>query len=71
MKKWLDSNHFSLIASITIAGLLIVSIYFIILNIDFLFKLLSDLGSVLTPFMYGLIFAFLKGPIVTFSNRKH
>lgn len=70
MKKWLDSNHFSLIVSITLAGLLIVSIYFIILNIDVLFKLLSDLGSVLTPFMYGLIFAFLMGPIVTFFERK-
>lgn len=70
MKKWLDSNHFSLIASITLAGLLIVSIYFIILNIDVLFKLLSDLGSVLTPFMYGLIFAFLMGPIVTFVEQK-
>jgi predicted PurR-regulated permease PerM len=70
VKKWLDSNHFSLIASITLAGLLIVSIYFIILNIDVLFKLLSDLGSVLTPFMYGLIFAFLMGPIVTFVEQK-
>lgn len=70
MKKWLDSNHFSLIVSITLAGLLIVSIYFLILNIDVLFKLLSDLGSVLTPFMYGLIFAFLMGPIVTFFEQK-
>jgi len=35
-----------------------------------LFKLLSDLGSVLTPFMYGLIFAFLMGSIVVFFEQK-
>jgi len=70
MKKWLNSNHLSLILSIIIAGLFIVSIYFAILNINVFVKLLTDLGGVLTPFIYGLILAFLMSPIVSFFEKK-
>ncbi len=70
MKKWLDSSHLSLILSITLAGLFIVAIYFAILNINVFIGLINDLGSVLTPFMYGLILAFLMSPIVSFFEMK-
>jgi len=70
MKKWLDSSHLSLILSITIAGLFIVGIYFAILNLSVFIGLLKDLGNVLTPFMYGLILAFLMSPIVSFFEVK-
>ncbi len=70
MKKWLDSSHISLILSITLAGLFIVAIYFAILNINVFIELINDLGSVLTPFMYGLILAFLMSPIVSFFEMK-
>jgi predicted PurR-regulated permease PerM len=70
MKKWLDSSHISLILSITLAGLFIVAIYFAILNINVFIGLINDLGSVLTPFMYGLILAFLMSPIVSFFEMK-
>ncbi len=70
MKKWFDSNNFSLTLSITLAGLFIVCIYFIILNIEVLFTLFRDLSAVLTPFVYGLILAFLMGPSVTFFELK-
>ena len=70
MKKWLDTSHFSIILSITIAGLFIVAIYFAILNINVFIGLLRDLGNVLTPFMYGLILAFLMSPIVSFFEIK-
>lgn len=70
MKKWLDSSHLSLILSITIAGLFIVGIYFAILNLSVFVGLLKDLGNVLTPFMYGLILAFLMSPIVSFFEVK-
>jgi predicted PurR-regulated permease PerM len=70
MKKWLDSSHLSLILSITLAGLFIVAIYFAILNINVFIELINDLGSVLTPFMYGLILAFLMSPIVSFFEMK-
>lgn len=70
MKKWLDSSHLSLILSITLAGLFIVAIYFTILNINVFIGLINDLGSVLTPFMYGLILAFLMSPIVSFFEMK-
>lgn len=70
MKKWLDSSHLSLILSITLAGLFIVAIYFAILNINLFIGLINDLGSVLTPFMYGLILAFLMSPIVSFFEMK-
>lgn len=70
MKKWLDTSHLSLILSITIAGLFIVAIYFAILNINVFVGLLKDLGNVLTPFMYGLILAFLMSPIVSFFEKK-
>lgn len=70
MKKWIDSSHLSLIISIVIAGIFIVSIYFSIMNINVFIKLLSDLGNVLTPFMYGLILAFLMSPVVRFFERK-
>lgn len=70
MKKWLDSSHLSLILSITLAGLFIVAIYFAILNIHVFVGLLKDLGNILTPFMYGLILAFLMSPIVSFFEVK-
>jgi len=70
MKKWLDTSHLSLILSITIAGLFIVAIYFAILNLNVFVGLLKDLGNVLTPFMYGLILAFLMSPIVSFFEIK-
>ena len=70
MKKWLDSSHLSLILSITLAGLFIVAIYFAILNINVFIELINNLGSVLTPFMYGLILAFLMSPIVSFFEMK-
>lgn len=70
MKKWLDTSHLSLILSITIAGLFIVAIYFVILNLNVFVGLLKDLGNVLTPFMYGLILAFLMSPIVSFFEIK-
>ena len=70
MKKWLDTSHLSLILSITIAGLFIVAIYFAILNLNVFVGLLNDLGNVLTPFMYGLILAFLMSPIVSFFEVK-
>jgi len=70
MKKWLDTSHLSLILSITLAGLFIVAIYFAILNINVFIGLINDLGSVLTPFMYGLILAFLMSPIVSFFEMK-
>lgn len=70
MKKWLETSHLSLIVSITIAGLFIVAIYFAILNIHVFIGLLRDFGNVLTPFMYGLILAFLMSPIVSFFEIK-
>ena len=70
MKKWFDSSHISLILSITIAGLLIVSLYFAILNIQVFVGLWNELVVVLTPFMYGLILAFLMSPIVNFFEKK-
>lgn len=70
MKKWFDSSHISLILSITIAGLLIVSLYFAILNIQVFIGLWNELVVVLTPFMYGLILAFLMSPIVNFFEKK-
>lgn len=70
MKKWLETSHLSLIVSITIAGLFIVAIYFAILNINVFIGLLRDFGNVLTPFMYGLILAFLMSPIVSFFEIK-
>jgi predicted PurR-regulated permease PerM len=70
MKKWLDTSHLSLILSITIAGLFIVAIYFAILNLNVFVGLLQDLGNVLTPFMYGLILAFLMSPIVSLFEKK-
>ncbi len=70
MKKWFDSSHISLILSITIAGLLIVSLYFAILNIQIFIGLWNELVVVLTPFMYGLILAFLMSPIVNFFEKK-
>lgn len=70
MKKWFDSSHISLILSITIAGLLIVSLYFAILNIQIFIGFWNELVVVLTPFMYGLILAFLMSPIVNFFEKK-
>lgn len=70
MKKWLDSNHLSMIISLIIAGLFILIIYFMFLNTSLILESLANLISVLSPFIYGLSIAFLMGPLVRFFEMK-
>lgn len=70
MKKWIDRNHISLILSLIIAGLFILLIYFMFLNVNLILDSLSNLISVLSPFIYGLSIAFLMGPLVAFFEKK-
>lgn len=70
MKKWIDSNHLSLILSLIIAGLFIILIYFMFLNVNVILTSLSNLIGVLSPFIYGLSIAFLMGPLVAFFEKK-
>lgn len=70
MKKWIDSNHLSLIISLVISGLFIILIYFMFLNVNFILASFANLISVLSPFIYGLSIAFLMGPLVAFFEKK-
>ena len=66
MKKWFNPEQITTVISITLAGLLLIGVYFLILNINILEANLLRLLSVLTPFVYGIILAFLLGPFVRF-----
>jgi predicted PurR-regulated permease PerM len=70
MKRWLDAHQLKTVISFTIAGLFIIAIYFFILNISMFLSHLGRLLMVLRPFIYGLIMAFLLGPIVAFIEHK-
>ena len=70
MKKWLDSNHLSMIISLIIASFFILIIYFMFLNFSLILESLAHLIAVLSPFMYGLTIAFLMGPLVRFFEKK-
>jgi len=66
MKKWFNPEQITTVISFTLAGLLLIGVYFLILNINILEANLLRLLSVLTPFVYGIILAFLLGPFVRF-----
>lgn len=66
MKKWFNPEQISSVVSFTLAGLLLIGVYFLILNIQILEMNFLRLLSVLTPFVYGIVLAFLLGPFVRF-----
>lgn len=70
MKRWLDPQQLKTVISFTFAGLFIIAIYFFILNINIFLRELSRLMFVLRPFIFGLIIAFLMGPIVRFIEQR-
>lgn len=66
MKKWFNPEQITSVVSFTLAGLLLIGVYFLILNIQVLEANLLRFIGVLTPFIYGTILAFLIGPFVRF-----
>ena len=66
MKKWFNPEQITSVVSFTLAGLLLIGVYFLILNMQVLEANLLRFIGVLTPFIYGVILAFLIGPFVRF-----
>ena len=66
MKKWFNPEQITSVVSFTLAGLLLIGVYFLILNMQVLEANLLRFIGVLTPFIYGTILAFLIGPFVRF-----
>lgn len=70
MKKWFNPEQITTVVSFTLAGLLLIAVYFLILNIQVLEANILRFIGVLTPFIYGLILAFLIGPFVRFFEYR-
>lgn len=56
--------------SLAIAGIIILSFYFLVENYPVVKQMMSDLFSIMLPFVVGFIIAFLVAPLMNLIERK-
>jgi len=70
MKKFEDFPYIKNAVSFIIAGIVLIAVYFLILNFQLVADQIDKLLSILTPFIYGLFIAFLLSPMVYWFEHR-
>lgn len=70
MKKFEDFPYVKNALSFIIAGIVLIAVYFLILNFSVVSAQIDKLLGILTPFIYGLFIAFLLSPMVYWFEHR-
>ncbi len=70
MKKFFEDKYIKFAISLLSVILLSIIFYFIVLRIDKLSNTLIGIIRVFTPFIYGLIIAYILNPLIKFFENK-
>lgn len=70
MRYKLNSQQKEQTISLAIAGIIILSFYFLIQNFPIVKQMISDLFSIMLPFVVGFIIAFLVAPLMNLIEKR-